>query len=75
MCDLKSFDDVATLSQGQKHEVARLVVALCQRYHAAQELLSPDPGDGDVGIQLRCDRATHPVRNAFIRKSVYFCTQ
>jgi hypothetical protein len=36
MCDLKSFDDVATLSQGQKHEVARLVEALCQRYDAAR---------------------------------------
>ena len=67
MCDLKSFDDVATPSQGQKHEVARLVVALCQRYDAAQELFSPDPGDGDVGTQLR-DRATHPLRNASIRK-------
>jgi hypothetical protein len=28
MCYLKSFDDAATLSQGQKHEVARLVEAL-----------------------------------------------
>jgi hypothetical protein len=68
MCDLKSFDDVATLSQGQKHGVARLVEALCQRYDAAQELFSPDPGDSDVGTQLRCDRATHRVRNAPIRK-------
>jgi hypothetical protein len=41
MCDLKSFDDVATLSQGQKHEVARLVEALCQGYDAAQELFAP----------------------------------
>ena len=28
MCDLKSFDDAAPLSQGQKPEVARLVQAL-----------------------------------------------
>ena len=28
MCDLKSFDDAATLSQGQNPEVARLVEAL-----------------------------------------------
>ena len=68
MCDLKSFDDAATLSQGHKHEVARLVEALCQRYDAAQELFSPDPGDGDVGTQLRRNRATHPIRNASIRK-------
>jgi hypothetical protein len=58
MRDLKSFDHAATLSQGQKHEVARLVEALCQRYDGAQELFSPDPGD--VGRQLRCNRATHP---------------
>jgi hypothetical protein len=68
MCDLRSFDDAATVSQGQKDEVARLVEALCQRYDAAQELFSPDPGDGDVGTQLRCNRATRPVRNASIRK-------
>ena len=35
---------------------------------AAQELFSPDPGDGNVGAQLRCNRATHPVRNASVRK-------
>ena len=68
MCDLKPFDDAAPLSQGQKPEVARLVQALCQRYDASQELFSPDPGDGGVGTQLRCNRATHPVRNASIRK-------
>jgi hypothetical protein len=68
MCDLKSFDDAATASQGQKHEVARLLEALWQRYDAAQELFSPDPGDGDVGTQLRCNRCTQPIRNASIRK-------
>jgi len=44
MRDLRSFDDAATLSQGQKYEVARLVEALCQRYEAARELFSPDLG-------------------------------
>ena len=70
MRDLRSFDDAATLSQGQKHEVSLLVEALCQRYEAARVLFSPDLGD--VGTQLRRNGAPTPfVMHRYEKRHIF----